>query len=864
MRKGLFIIAILFAAAWPREASAQNVLADTLRLRGGPCTQRAGSGSPEGVVAAKVCDTYRDGDTGEVYQKILGAAGTDTGWFRLVGPSAATCTTFAGCVAASLETDFLSWTMKLRTDPGVQFRVALDARGARLDSYNGAGWAPLKLSGGPTRVKGGGFHVGASDILDPGLGNAQIDGFIGKPGYVSQTTGWRIDGLGAADFRYLYADELHARKFIADLEQALAGLQIIAKSVGQIGAVFTVPAPGSISTLTMKDLPSAENMAIFESGDYVWIRQFSREDGSLSITNAFGTVTGYTDLEDGLQSWQFTRLVTNGGAMATGAEIEIDSIVLDVGVPGNGWVETNAIDGIYGINSPYTQVVTWSGDSPISGNQTLRTRLGNLRGITGVTGEFGLIAGTYAATNGQYLRASNEAFELHGIDLKMWNGTTNVFHMERLTPYFSMGSPAPTSFTSGNGCWSGMDAGVFKWRCGNISGGEQYISWNGTQLTVAGNIVVTGTSIDAATVVGVDGDTVVSGAARGLLGIDSDGNPTLPATATPSGSGLFLGSDFMGYYASGAWKTFMNSSGHFYLGGTSGALQWNGTTLTISATLTGNGSGITSITGGNITTGSVTSTQIAANTITAADIAASTITSTQIAAGTITASDIAASTITGAKIAAGTITGTNIQAGSISATEINVSSLSALSANLGTVTAGSLSGVTAVFGGGGGDVTLDEDGVTFANGTGSPNRVKWDDGTYMQSSSDFASWVASSSISLTGGGTISLYATTIQLRSSFGTTDSNRYPMVMEFVGVGDWAKVDLKTNGAHGTLCSAGQFVSDITVERGIVISAGCAFPAPAPDAAEIAALRLEVSELRALVASLLSPSVPAARAQR
>jgi len=54
--------------------------------------------------------------------------------------------------------------------------------------------------------------------------------------------------------------------------------------------------------------------------------------------------------------------------------------------------------------------------------------------------------------------------------------------------------------------------------------------------------------------------------------------------ATPSVTGLYLGSTNLGYYKAGAgagWKTYMDSSGNFYLGGTAGALQWNGTTLSI-------------------------------------------------------------------------------------------------------------------------------------------------------------------------------------------------------------------------------------------------------------------------------------------
>ena len=662
MRNSLIFLALLLFAP---SAEAQIVRADRITLNGGPCTERAGTGTPEGVQTGNPCDSWRDDATGLVYQKVTGTG--NTGWKRLVGPTGATCTTFAGCVAATLTLDTLSFTQQMRTDSSFKLQQTVTEDGAQVRAFNGGGWMPLQLFGGPTQFAGGGVHVGQSATADPGVGNLDIDGYVGLPGYASQTTGWRVTAAGAADLRYIYADELHAKSFITDLEQALAGGQIISKSVAVVGSTFTVPAAGSISTLIVKDLPSAADMAVFEDGDFVRFRAFSRAAGSLDISDAWGSVADYVDLADGLQQWTFTRAVFNGGAMTAGTEVAAESIVLDYGVSGNGFYEVNAIDGAYGVNSPYAQIVTWSGNSPYSGNQTVRARFGNLLGITG-TPEYGLLAGTYAATNGQYFKASDQGFELHGIDMALWNGATQVLDVDHITPYWSMGSPAPTSFTSGTGCWQGMDAGVFKWRCGDIGGGTQYIAWDGTQLTVSGSIVIVGTSIDAASVLGTPGATVVSGAARGLLGIDSNGNPLLPASASPSGTGLFLGSDFLGYYTAGAWKTYMDGTGNFYLGGVSGALQWNGTTLSITGTLAGNGSAVTSITGGNITTGSVTATQIAADTITASQIAADAITATELAADSVTSAKILAGTIVAADIAAGTITATQVSAGTFVST----------------------------------------------------------------------------------------------------------------------------------------------------------------------------------------------------
>lgn len=66
----------------------------------------------------------------------------------------------------------------------------------------------------------------------------------------------------------------------------------------------------------------------------------------------------------------------------------------------------------------------------------------------------------------------------------------------------------------------------------------------------------------------------------------------IPATlGTPSGSGLFLSSTHMGYYASSAWKTYLDNAGNFLLGDIAGGntgLTWSqsAATLTIKGSIT--------------------------------------------------------------------------------------------------------------------------------------------------------------------------------------------------------------------------------------------------------------------------------------
>ncbi len=242
--------------------------------------------------------------------------------------------------------------------------------------------------------------------------------------YASQLTGWRATYAGEGDFRYLFVDEMHAKSFIADLEQALAGGQIISKSVAMVAEAFTVPAAGAAATLRVRDLPSAANMAAFQSGDIVRLRTFSRAAGSLTIADAWGVVTSYADGtggNEGTQTWTFTRSsAPNAGAMSAGTVIQPDSIVLDYGTSGNGYYEVNAVDGAYGQNSPYARIVSWT-THPATG-QALRVQMGNLRGVYGYASTiYGIAMGDPTAAN-VTVEASN------GVRLRQ--GTTDMIVLD--------------------------------------------------------------------------------------------------------------------------------------------------------------------------------------------------------------------------------------------------------------------------------------------------------------------------------------------------------------------------------------------------------------------------------------------------
>jgi hypothetical protein len=376
------------------------------------------------------------------------------------------------------------------------------------------------------------------------IGNQTLTGFIGSPTYASQTTGWRIDATGGADFRYLFVDEMHAKSFITDLEMALAGGQIISKSVAMVAAPFSVPGMGATSVLRVRDLPSMADTAAFEPGDTVMLRRFSRAAGVLDIAECIGTVSGWTDQPDGTQTWVFTRNTGAEGGNMSGGLVSVDSLALDYGFSGNGYYEVNAIDGAYGANSPYAQVVTWT-NAPTGANETVRARFGNLRGITGVADEYGLIAGTYRASSGSYFRASNTTFELHNITAQWWAGFTPVVVISPGggSPYISLGNPAYPAAGQGPGIVLSYNAGVglAQFWCYSPTG-SNYLVFDGnllywkaanTALDAAGNLTATSASLSGAI-------TATSGSITGDFVIGTGGQMRSGAAAFNSGIGWWL------------------------------------------------------------------------------------------------------------------------------------------------------------------------------------------------------------------------------------------------------------------------------------------------------------------------------------
>jgi hypothetical protein len=280
----------------------------------------------------------------------------------------------------------------------------------------------------------------------PEFGGLDLTGSIGSKVYSQQLTGWKIMNDGAADFRYLYANEMHVKSFIADLEQALAGGQIISKSVAKISSDFTVPSPGSSTVLIVEEF-SGFTGAVFQNGDYVRVRNISRAAGGLTVSDCWGTVT-FNSRNDATktQTFIFTRSAApNAGSATSGTTIAKGALALDYGTAGNGVYEVSAIDGSYGSNSPYARVVQHSGH-PAS-TQNVLGQFGNLNGTYGYsTPVFGLAVGDYSKTN-LTIDATN--------GFRVRYGATNIITLDTLGNASFLGAITSSSGTVGS--WTIQD-----------------------------------------------------------------------------------------------------------------------------------------------------------------------------------------------------------------------------------------------------------------------------------------------------------------------------------------------------------------------------------------------------------------------
>lgn len=342
-----------------------------------------------------------------------------------------------------------------------------------------------------TLAPAGDLHLnpGGQDVIFAGWGSG--DAFSSSD-YVSQTTGWAISygaSGGHADFRSAFFDELHVLAFIADIYQAIVGGLIITPGRGRLSRDFTVPADTASGTIYLEDLEGWEDTQLFTAGDYVRLRHVDTSGGGLIVTDVWGTVTAYSNLSGGEQSWTFT---TDDDGGVNGEVVYTGAIALGYGQSGSGsrgvW-EATVLDAA---GAPYSQVKTWETNPWTGGNWTTHVRSGNLDGLAGVGLEYGLYAGQGLAVDDAFILVSDSQVDLHNLPLTIHDGVNTRIKLDPAGPYLGIGGTAPTSYLGADGIWFGNDSGIYKAHVGDVSGGALVAgwSWDGAALNVIGDLVI--------------------------------------------------------------------------------------------------------------------------------------------------------------------------------------------------------------------------------------------------------------------------------------------------------------------------------------------------------------------------------------
>ena len=449
-----------------------------------------------------------------------------------------------------------------------------------------------------------------------------IDGagrFISSVPFQSGNVGWRIDEDSAEFNNAIIRGSLRAASFTKDEIHATNGTLLITSAL-IVAEQFTTPS--TIDTdfnIICKD-PETGPAQVFNAGDIIRCKTVYNQ----GINDVWATVVSYTDNGNGTGTYTVTLKSGTNVTIPAGTTIVSYGQSTD-----NKILITSDMD-----NSPYIDIFN-TGDAPWNG-VTTKLRLGNLNNFSDP--DFGTLTGFGLFADNVYLKghiiisggsgisnlsdanldniADGETYKRTTANEKTgagyaYNALDSSYSLvTRVLPGSNIGTPG------GSGLYLGADyLGYYdgtEWKVYIDSSGKftfkgdsnNYISWDGTLLSVKGDITVTGGSgitnfSDAGAVVTAnnlddiaDGTTYKrvtqnekTGAGYAYNALNSDYSlktKVLPGdnVGTPGGSGLFLGADYLGYYDGTEWKVFIDKNGNFtFKGNDNNSLSWDGSVL---------------------------------------------------------------------------------------------------------------------------------------------------------------------------------------------------------------------------------------------------------------------------------------------
>ena len=415
----------------------------------------------------------------------------------------------------------------------------------------------------------------------------------------------------------------------------------------QDGGTYGTPAAINVNVIEGSTVLSYDNTSVYDSGSFY----IDNVSGGTNNNNKTITPTTPNSLTAVTTTFDI-NYTTVSGSTGTISKSHITNVVID-GNTGPGVVHTGLWES--GRDYQFSDASGGTGrrDSVLYSDTyyaatAQHTSTNNTLAASGTPG-----SGPWESLGTQdlFVAAKIAIFEDSYIQNTLNIGTTsNTLNASNITlaggtssPYISLGQGTGTTVNQSYdaaGIFLGVASGTPKLSLKNASG-NRYLKWDGSDLEIAGNIQITsgpvasqlnqinaatGSNASAASSAQSSADDAQSTADGINANTGSLINPTdysfggdatfsmnaLPASITTAG--LYLGSNNLGYHDGTVYKSYMDNGGNFYLGGTSGALQWNGTTLSIEGEIT--------ITGGNAATNSSVSTATS-NAVTSGSNAAS-------------------------------------------------------------------------------------------------------------------------------------------------------------------------------------------------------------------------------------------------
>jgi len=410
----------------------------------------------------------------------------------------------------------------------------------------------------------GGWTIGTNKISSNNL-ILHSDGYIETTNYKSDVKGFKLGTNVLSDGSVGSFLEVDEAKIRGTLKTTVFEKETVNAVGGQLQISNATTITGSVAVGASDTIIQVANASGFTAGEIILAKKFNstgftteymevqsvaREDAA-SDTNFSGSLTVLRGRGQSPASGTISGSL--GGTGQTGQTYSPGQVLVSTGKVGTGYIRLNANPNDQA--TPFIDIVERSGSGVY--DVDLKTRLGDLSGISSA------------------LVGSNPGFGLY---------TEKLFLRADNAESASIAVGSATDATTGNGLY--MDgSGVF--RVGNPSGNQVY--WNGSTLAITGDITVSNTEDF---VFPNETGSFTQNSATSSLENPSNysfgGDATFPLNALPGSittAGLYLGSNNLGYHDGSVYKTYMDSSGNFYLGGTSGALQWSSGTLTITGNI---------------------------------------------------------------------------------------------------------------------------------------------------------------------------------------------------------------------------------------------------------------------------------------